>query len=234
MEANGATGHARRAPSQLERSRSTLGDLSSARTHTDVRADWVWLSLIPFGLGAWAPVYAGVRARNRRWCTLGTVWSLIALAGWIVAIANNGGATGGLLIILGWAGAIASSFAIRGSYRRAVGSPLDAAVLGAEERLADRGRARRLALERPALARELGIGRPDVPGAHDAGLVDINNAPAAVLARLPEVNDALATRIVEARAGTDGFSSIEDLGMALDLDPGLVEGLRDQVIFLRG
>lgn len=70
----------------------------------------------------------------------------------------------------------------------------------------------------------------DVPGAHDAGLVDINNAPAAVLARLQEVNDALATRIVEARAGTDGFSSIEDLGMALDLDPTLVEGLRDQVI----
>lgn len=66
-------------------------------------ANWVWWSVIPFGLGAWAPIYAGTRVHNRRWLVLGALWSLITVAGWVVAIASNGGAAGGLLILLGWA-----------------------------------------------------------------------------------------------------------------------------------
>jgi hypothetical protein len=193
---------------------------------------WVWLSLIPFGLGAWAPAYAGARVKNRNWIAQGIVWSAIAVGGWTVAIVSHGGAAGGLLIILGWAGGIASSFGIRDRYRRLVGTPFEAAVLSAEARLSDRDRARRMARERPDLARELGVGRPDLPNAEDAGLIDVNNAPASVIARLPGVDDSLATQIIEARAGTSGFSSVEDLGAALDLDGDLVERLRDQVVFL--
>jgi DNA uptake protein ComE-like DNA-binding protein len=195
-------------------------------------ANWVWLSLIPFGLGAWAPAYAGAVLRNRNWALLGLLWSTITLAGWVVAIANHGGAAGGLLIIVGWAGAIASSFAIRASYRRLSGSPLEAALSDAEQRLSDRDRARKLAAERPALAKELGIGRPDIPNAQDTGLIDVNNAPTFDLTKLPGIDDALATRIVETRAETHGFSSVEDLGVALDLDGNLVEDLRDRVVFL--
>lgn len=198
----------------------------------DVRADWVWLSLIPLGLGSWAPIYAGSRARKRQWLALGALWSLITIAGWVAAIASDGGAAGGLLIILGWAGAVATSFAIRDRYRQALGSPFETAVLSAEDRLAERERARRLARERPALALEMGIGRPDLPNAQPAGLVDLNNAPAAAIARLPGVDDALATQIVRARSDTHGFSSVEDLGVALDLDGHLVEDLRDCVVFL--
>ena len=199
----------------------------------DSEARWAWLSLIPLGLGAWAPIYAGARARQLRWCVLGAVWTLITLAGWIASVASNGtsGVAGGL-IIGGWVGAIATSFAIRPAYSRLLGSPLEAALTGAELRLADRDRARQLARERPALAREIGVGRPDLPDAHDAGLVDVNNAPAAILAQLPGVDDALATRIVEARAETRGFSSVEDMGTVLDLDGNLVEDLRDRVVFL--
>jgi DNA uptake protein ComE-like DNA-binding protein len=190
------------------------------------------LSVIPFGLGAWAPIYAGARVHNRRWITLGAVWSVIAAIGWIVAIASHGGGAGGLLIILGWAGAVATSFAVRDRYRALLGSPLQTAVLGAEGRLADRDRARKLARERPALALEIGIGRPDVPNAQSAGLVDLNNAPASVIARLPGVDDALAQQIVRARKDTHGFTSVEDLGVALDLDGNVVEDLRDCVVFL--
>lgn len=185
------------------------------------------------GLGAWTPIYAGLRARRRLWWLFGVIWSVIALAGWVAAIASNGGAGGGLLIILGWAGAAATSFAIRSEYRRAVepgSSPFDTAMLGARRRLADRDRARRLAREQPALARELGVGRPDLPGAQDAGLIDVNAAPAAILARLPGIDDALAAQIVELRSGGPGFSSVEDLGAALDLDAGVVEDLRDRVV----
>ncbi len=203
------------------------------RAEGDLRARWAWLSLLPLGLGAWAPLYAGVRARNRRGCALGAVWSAITLAGWIVAVASPESDLGGFLIILGWAGAIASSFALRASYKQPVaGSPFDATVIGGEGRLRQRERARRLARDRPALAQEIGIGRPDVPNAHDAGLIDINNAPAAALARLPGVDYVLASKIAEAREGSHGFLSIEDLGLVLNLDGNLVEGMRDRVVFL--
>jgi DNA uptake protein ComE-like DNA-binding protein len=195
-------------------------------------ANWVWLSLMPLGLGSWAPIYAGATVRKRRWVGLGVLWSTITLAGWVAAVANHGGSAGGLLIILGWAGAIATSFAIRAPYKELFRSPLQEAVAGAEERLSDRDRARKLVTERPAVAKELGIGRPDLPNAQDAGLVDINNAPASVLGTLPGINDALATKIVETRAETHGFSSVEDLGVALDLDGQLVEDLRAVVVFL--
>ena len=213
---------------------TTLVDVPSggARRDVDESANWVWLSVIPFGLGAWAPIYAGARAHNRRWAAIGALWSLIAVAGWVVAIASNGGGAGGLLIILGWAGAVATSFAIRDRYRKMLGSPFQTAFLGAEGRLADRDRARKLARERPALALEMGIGRPDLPSAQSAGLVDLNNAPADVIARLPGVDDALAQHIVRARNDTHGFTSVEDLGAALDLDGNVVEDLRDCVVFL--
>src|ERR1700757_1616249 len=140
--------------------------MSVVRPSGNDGTNWVWISFIPMGLGAWAPAYAGVKAQNRRWLALGIVWSLIALAGWIGAVATNGkaGLAGGL-IILGWVGAIATSFAIRPAYASQLGGSFDAAIRGAQERLAERERARRLCRDNPSLARELGVGRPDRPGA---------------------------------------------------------------------
>lgn len=195
-------------------------------------ANWVWISLIPLGLGVWAPIYAGVVARNRRWSALGLLWSILVLAGWIAAVVSHGGAAGGLLIIAGWTGGIASSFAIRSSYRQVTGSSFDTALAGAQERLSERERARTLARDRPAVAKELGVGRPDIPNAQDAGLVDVNNAPARVLTTLAGVDDALATRIVKTREEVHGFSSVDDLGLALNLDGDVVEDLRDRAVFL--
>jgi DNA uptake protein ComE-like DNA-binding protein len=165
---------------------------------------------------------------------LGIGWSVITLAGWIAATATNAHdhGVGGLLILVGWVGAIATSFTIRSAYERRVGSPLLQASERAQDRLSDRERARRLVRENPALAAEMGVGRPDLPGATDAGLIDINNASAAALATLPGVDDELATKIVETRAAVSGFSSVEDLGAAIDLDGNVVEGLRGGTVFL--
>jgi competence ComEA-like helix-hairpin-helix protein len=204
-------------------------------------ANWAWLSLIPFGLGSWAPLYAGTRVRNLRWCAWGAVWSAITLAGWTLAVVMNGGAFAGLLIILGWTGAIATSFSIAAghdelasgpSVRGHVGSGWSAALRDAEERLRERDRARRLAVESPELALEMGVGRPDLAGAIPTGLVDINNAPAAALAALPGVGMTRAEAIVKAREEIRGFSSVEDLGLALNFDGALVERLRGRVVFL--
>jgi hypothetical protein len=157
---------------------------------------------------------------------------VIAVIGFIVAVASNGGAAGGLLIILGWAGGAATSFAIRGSYDRHLGSPLLQATEAGELRLRDRARALQIARENPALAREIGIGRPDVPNAADAGLVDVNNASVTALLKLPGVGGETATHMIEGREKVNGFSSLEDMGAALDLDGALIEALRGQVVFL--
>jgi hypothetical protein len=106
--------------------------------------------------------------------------------------------------------------------------PLDAA----RERLERRDQALRLAREDPRLALEAGVGRPDLPAAFDGGLVDVNNAPAAIIAGLPTFDGNLAARIIAAREQIDGFSSLEDLGSVLDLPGDQVEHLRDRVVFL--
>ena len=202
------------------------------------RSRWPWLSLLPIGFGSWVPIYAGVRARVTAWIALGAFWSALAVAGWIASTTGTDhghhrySAIAGFLMVVAWAGAAATSFVIRPEYERRMESPLLSASERAEQRLLDRRRAQRLARQDPTLAREMGVGRPDVAGAADAGLVDVNNAPVAALVMLPGIDDALATRIVEARSQVGGFSSVEDLGIALDHAGDIVEDLRDRVVFL--
>ncbi len=102
----------------------------------------------------------------------------------------------------------------------------------ARARLAERDKARQLAREDPRLALEAGVGRPDLPNSLDGGLVDVNNAPPAVIASLPGFDTALAGRVVAAREQVDGFSSLEDLGSVLDLSAAEVERVRDHTVFL--
>ena len=153
------------------------------------------------------------------------LWSVIALVGWVAAVINDGGSGAGLLIILGWVGALATTLIIRPAYNSATASSFAREREAAEQRLAERREGQRIAAEEPDLAVELGIGRPDKPGAQHAGLVDVNNASLSALLKLPGIDDALATRIVEVRAEINGFSSVHDLGGMLDLDGHAVERL---------
>jgi uncharacterized protein len=84
------------------------------------RDGWAWLSLIPFGLGAWAPIVAGVRYRVAWWTAAGVVWTMVTLAGFILSASEpqgHNGAAGGLLL-LGWVGGAVTSFGIRSWKRR--------------------------------------------------------------------------------------------------------------------
>jgi Helix-hairpin-helix motif len=200
------------------------------------RTLWPLISLIPGGLGAWAPIYAGSKARRTAWVVWGVIWTLLVMAGWIavsITAQNSPGSDiGTAAVIVGWIGSIATSFTVRSSYRTAIESPFAEGIARARLDVADRERARAIASSDPQLALQAGIGRPDLPGAASGGLVDVNNAPAGVLETLPGVDDALATRIIEARAAASGFESLHELGMVADLDGDLTEGLRDYVVFL--
>ena len=76
------------------------------------------------------------------------------------------------------------------------------------------------------------MGRPDLPGAYDGGLIDLNHAPIEVIACLPTLGKELAGRVIAARERIGGFASLEDLGTMLDLPGDQVEDLRHHVVFL--
>jgi Helix-hairpin-helix motif len=199
---------------------------------------WAYISLLPIGFGAWAPILGGVQRGRRSWVVWGIAWTLVALAAWVLlAIFPNGNGGGnaaaGGMLILAWVGPAATSFALRAGDRDPEAlTDLERAEAAGLIALRDRAHARGLAADNPSLALEMGIGRPDHAGATDGGVVDLNNATLSVLTTLPGVDEALATQIVEARGRVDGFSSVEDMGAVMNLDAPVVERLRERAVFL--
>jgi hypothetical protein len=83
------------------------------------------------------------------------------------------------------------------------------------------------------LARELCIGRPDLPRHYDdGGLVDVNHVSAAALTMLSGVTPEIAEHIVTLREEVGGFSSAEELAATADLHPDLVPEIKEYGIFL--
>jgi DNA uptake protein ComE-like DNA-binding protein len=200
------------------------------------RGLWVLATLVPFGLGTWAGfAYAGTKAHFVRWKVYAALYGVLAWVGFIVVGSTDQDTLAsdlGVGAILGvWVIGFAHALIVRPAYVRRVNA-LGAHVDEAQRRLEQREEALRIARERPELALELGVGRPDRQGAMDAGLIDVNSAPLKVLQRLPGIDDATAQRIVAVREELDGFSSLEDLGMTLDLDGETVADLRGRTVFL--
>ncbi|QKW35077.1 helix-hairpin-helix domain-containing protein [Actinomadura sp. NAK00032] len=97
-----------------------------------------------------------------------------------------------------------------------------------------RDKARELAAADPGLAKELRIGRPDLPRRYnDGGLVDVNHAPAEALTLLPGVTPELAARITRVRAEAGGFMSAEELAAVAGLPPDLTSDVADYAVFIR-
>lgn len=198
-----------------------------------------WLLLIlPLGVTTFAAfLYIGIRARRRRWLAWAGVY-FATLAGWLVLDApanpsDTAQGVGAVLWLVTWIGGGVHALVVSNDAVRRIHGGEDPKVEAAQARIERRADGRRLLASQPALARELGVGRPDVPGADDFGLIDVNHVPADTLTRLPGITAELAARIVAERAQVGGFSSDEDLGVLLDLPPATVDGLRDMAVFLK-
>jgi DNA uptake protein ComE-like DNA-binding protein len=168
---------------------------------------------------AWAAVYG----------------ALLALSGVLdISMPNNSTATGigAVALLIPWIGGTAHAAAIRGNAARRI-QPSDGARLeAARQRIELRAEGKRLAARDPRLAREVGVGRPDLPRADDFGLVDVNHASQEALCRLPGITPEIAQRIVENRESIGFFKSAEDLGISMDLSPSLVDDIREYAVFL--
>jgi hypothetical protein len=83
------------------------------------------------------------------------------------------------------------------------------------------------------LARELRIGRPDLPRQFDdGGLVDLNHVPAPVVVQLLGLSEAEAAQVIEVRDRVGGFVSAEEVIAHTDLSPPRIDGIRERLVFL--
>ena len=220
-----------------------MSDEHDERTLEDEegRAFARWAAAPVFTAGFLAPVpflVARSRTGQRRYLWPALFWALMVAACIACLAIDNGrsGATftgiGGILIFINWFGAPAHTFWIRQQVGRELALEKDPALMSAERGVDKRKRALQMARSDPQRALELGIGRPDVEGSFDAGLIDINHAAPDVLRRLPGIGPEQAKRICELRMNGSGFVSAEDLAMVLDLDPGVMAELAQRAVFL--
>jgi DNA uptake protein ComE-like DNA-binding protein len=204
---------------------------------------WLWL-VLPAGFTTWAAfLYIGIRGRRPQWLAWAAVYGGLITGSWLVdAPANASNTAVGLSVVFAiaaWIGGGAHAIAVSGAAARRIDEVRDSgpaagttALKAAKKRIRKRAAGRKLLAKRPLLAREVGLGRPDVPGADDYGLVDVNHATAPALRRLPGITDETVEQIVSSRAELGSFSSVEDLGAALSLPPGIVEQMRDIAVFV--
>jgi DNA polymerase III alpha subunit (gram-positive type) len=83
------------------------------------------------------------------------------------------------------------------------------------------------------LARELRIGRPDLPRQfEDGGLVDLNHVPAPVIIQRLGLSEAEAAKVIEARDHIGGFISAEEVIARTDLSPTRIDSIRERLVVL--
>ena len=84
----------------------------------------------------------------------------------------------------------------------------------------------------PGEARELRIGRPDLPRTiEDGGLVDLNSASSQLLAKTP-LKDPEARILLSARTAHGRFADLADLERSADLDPKTARRASEYLVFL--
>jgi hypothetical protein len=211
---------------------------------------WASVPIWSIGFLSFVPslAYAIIRRRKADWAVFAAF--LAATIGLIVAAGSvgsgNGAATGvvgGFVIALAGCAAIHAAIVFRPA--GVLAAPVAAsvappgprqhnkdAIAEAKDRIERRKDARRLAETDPALARDLHIGRPDVPRDYDdGGLVDVNHVPGAVLAADLGLTPDEVTDVIAARDKLGKFTSADELCAYTDLSPDRVDELRDLMIF---
>ena len=198
-----------------------------------LRSWWVLFAVNPVWTQWVSFLYAGLRAHRRRWVAYAGVYLGLAVVSFVlVGRAQPLDDIGVALVMATWPIGFVHALVIRREYLARMDVLADPRLERAEDAELRRAVAAELARRRPALARESGLGRPDMPGALDAGLVDLNHASVRAIAELPGVDVELAQRIVAAREQVDGFSSVYDMGALLELPADVVDAIRDRAVCL--
>jgi hypothetical protein len=216
-----------------------------------VTSCWYFVvTVVSFGFFAWVPfLHAAVRLGRKSLYARAVVFGAAAVAVGVLLSLAPTDATGK---VVGTVGHLLTSLALivaiaviavawvqqaklrRELLRQVPGERLDgpepalAAALAARDRRAE---ARKLATDDPLIARDLRVGRPDLPRDYDdGGLVDLNNAPGAVLASVCGFDVATGEEIVALRTAVGGFAAVDDVLTAVPV--GAWDRVRDRGVVL--
>ncbi|MEZ0095733.1 protein kinase [Streptacidiphilus sp. EB129] len=230
-------------------------DRRAGRMSPRVSVLWALVPLLTLGMGTMFVVgWAAYRLRSL-WLAVSAVVALTVTV--IVFTLNGSGPAGGLIVLVLMGGGLGVTLSVR---RRLVapghrGRPrplpgarwararsrsasrpgdVDPTIGEALKRRQRRLEARDVLEHDPALARELRIGRPDLPRQFDdGGLVDVNHVPVATLAAPPGLTPELAERVVQARDEHGGFAFLEEMDVYAHLPDGLAQELAERLVFLQ-
>jgi hypothetical protein len=208
---------------------------------------WALVPLLTLGWGTgFSFTYAAIRLRDRVLGAWAAAYFVVGLTSFLLVASSETGSgwegdVGAALALLLMAGGSAHAFALRPQlserrskrwYRPRVGSEQELALTEAKAELERRREAREILSADPQLARQLCIGRPDLPRRFkDGGLVDANHAPATALAMLPGIGASLANGIVTTRGSVGGFSDLTDMSMTLGVAPQTLDEAAEFLVF---
>jgi hypothetical protein len=226
--------------------------MSNAAQNSRSTGRWYVVVIVcSFGLLAWIPfVHAGRHLGRPVVTKLASGYAAVAVViGVLLAVtprdaqgevASGTGDTismiGGLLAIA----TIALACVQQSSLRREVygGAPppaqeqVDPALVVALEARERRAAARRLVERDPLLARDLKIGRPDLSHTFDdGGLVDLNSAPAKVIADVCDLDEVIGEDITAARP-PGGFMAVDDVFSFADIPVATWDVIRDRAVVI--
>lgn len=194
---------------------------------------WTW-----FGVSAGASVLgmglvgSQPEDANNIWTTLGVCVVLANLAGALtyLGVVGNGLAWGRKTPQQADAYAASSGAA---AWPPPAPDPNAAAIAGIQAARRKRQEARDIVHRDPQMARDLRIGRPDLPRHYDdGGLVDLNSAPAVVLVRSLGLSEPQASHLVDVRQQLGRFMHPDDLMNVGGLDPRQYDSIRERVVLL--
>ncbi|MET0187768.1 MAG: hypothetical protein ABW212_02130 [Pseudonocardia sediminis] len=221
----------------------------ASRTTTSYGNRWYYV-VIALSLGMLSPVpfaHAAIRMRGAR-ARLCWVWTALYTAAVVLALVLSSVASttsalpaserptpwGGLLILTIIVVALVHVTAVRRQVWSATRPPDEAVgvVLAARRR---REEARRILARDPSMARELRIGRPDLPRTFDdGGLADLNSAPPLVIADACGIDPAIAVRIVETRRVMGmPFATVDDVFSHVEIPVDQWDRIRERAVVVR-
>lgn len=138
----------------------------------------------------------------------------------------------GVLLALRWRGPLFPPV-VSGRIAMLNASLVPPPVAQAQARRSLRQQYRALALRDPALAREIGVGRPHLGRElDDGGLLDLNSVPASTLVEVAELTQDQADELITLREQRHGLETIDELVVYGNLPPTVVDRLREYAVFL--
>ncbi|MFJ2745898.1 hypothetical protein ACIO3O_40280 [Streptomyces sp. NPDC087440] len=208
-----------------------------ARSRTWSALGWGLVPLLSLGSLTVVP-FVWWTARTKKWiyAAAGGLWTVLVVTAAVLVPDTEG--PWDVLPLLLWLGGVVAVVLTGLLAVPAVGPTVEDgnrdAVRDAMRREVRREEARALLVKNPGAARDLRIGRPDLPRQYDdGGLLDANAVPAATLVEHLGWTPEQAADVVAVRTRLGRFADATEVIAYTDLPPATVDAARPLLVFSR-